>query len=150
MSISDDIKQGVFKSEHQKLLVNLLYTGNWIYSINSKRFKKFDLSMEQYNILRILRGQHPNPVTVNLLIERMLNKMSNASRLVEKMKAKGLVTRQQRIDDRRAVDVLITDKGLELITEIEKTEEEWISSVISVNNEEAKTLNNLLDKLRQD
>ena len=149
MSIEADIKQEKFKSEYQKLLVNLLYTGNWVYSKNSKRFKPFGISVEQYNILRILRGQHPEPATVNLLIERMLNKMSNASRLVEKLRQKELVERRQCQYDRRAVDVIITDKGLDLLEEIEVSEEEWFHQFAQISEVEAHELNRLLDKLRR-
>ncbi len=74
--------------------------------------KPFKITTQQYNVLRILRGQHPNPASINLIIERMLDKMSNASRIVDKLVAKKLADRKVCPEDRRMVDVLITDKGI--------------------------------------
>ncbi len=85
MKIEDEIKQDKFKSEYQKLAINLIFTGNWINSKNAELLKPYKLTSQQYNLLRILRGQYPKPVTVNLLIERMLDKMSNASRIVDRL-----------------------------------------------------------------
>jgi DNA-binding MarR family transcriptional regulator len=148
MRIEKEIKQKSFKSEYQKLTVNLMYTGSWLNVKNHDHLKPFGITIQQYNILRILRGQHPNPTTVTLLIERMLDKMSNVSRLVEKLRIKGLVNRRECEKDRRAVDVLITDKGLALLKEIEKHEEAWEESFHTLSPQEAQQLNDLLDKLR--
>jgi DNA-binding MarR family transcriptional regulator len=98
--------------------------------------------------LRILRGQHPNPVTINLLIERMLDKNSNASRLVEKLRLKKLVERAVSTDDRRAVNVIITQKGLALLTELDKLEEVFLKELKSITAKEAELLSSLLDKIR--
>src|SRR5258708_7664949 len=111
-TIGEEIRQKKFSSEYHKMALNIIYTGNWITSVNGDRLKKHKLTPPQFNILRILRGQHPNPATVNLLIERMLDKMSNASRLVDKLKEKGLVERKTSENDRRACDVMITKRGL--------------------------------------
>jgi len=148
MQIEKEIKQKSFKSEYQKLTVNLMYTGSWLNVKNHDHLKPFGITIQQYNILRILRGQHPNPTTVTLLIERMLDKMSNVSRLVEKLRIKRLVNRRECEKDRRAVDVLITDKGLALLKEIEKHEEAWEESFHTLSPQEAQQLNKLLDKLR--
>lgn len=148
MKLEDAIKQSKFKDEYHKLGVNIIYTSNWMAEQRIKHFKEFDLSPEQYNILRILRGQYPDPATVNLLIERMLNKMSNASRLVEKLRKKGLVERKTCKDDRRACDVLITEKGLRLLKKLDITEKEWIKMISHLSENEVKKMNNLLDKLR--
>lgn len=148
MELEKEIKLSKFKNEYQKLAVNILYTSNWLGAIHAKYLKKYKLTPEQFNILRILRGQYPNPATVNLLIDRMLNKMSNASRLVDKLKLKGLVDRKTSTNDRRAVDVLITTKGLELLAEIDKIEKDWLKSLLNISVEEAERLNALLDKLR--
>ena len=88
-------------------------------------FKPFDLTLQQYNVLRILRGQYPNPITVIAIIERMLDKMSNASRLVDKLLAKDLVIRRLCPHDRRAVDVIITEKGLELLEKLDTLQNQW-------------------------
>ncbi len=148
MRLENEIKQKQFKSEYNKLVVNILFTCGWLNALNAKRFKPCGITPQQYNILRILRGQYPNPATVNLLTERMLDKMSNASRLVEKLRAKGLVKRHQCQSDRRAVDVVITDKGLGVLEELDRTEKEWESQFKTLSQEEAKQLNRLLDKLR--
>ena len=149
MKLEDEIKQSKFKDEYHKLGVNIIYTSNWIIGHRTKHLKEFDLSPEQFNILRILRGQYPGPVTVNLLIERMLNKMSNASRLVEKLRKKGLAERKTSKDDRRACDVIITKKGLELLKELDVTEKEWIKMISHLPEKEVKKMNVLLDKLRR-
>lgn len=147
MGIGEEIKSK-FHSEYQKVAVNILYTSNRLYEIHSNSLKKFDLTPEQYNILRILRGQHPKPATVNLLIERMLNKMSNASRLVDKLVLKKMVIRRTCKEDRRAVDVLITQKGLDLLLMLDKAEVVWLKEISALSNTEAKELNKLLDKIR--
>ena len=149
MELEKEIKQNKkFKSEHHKMAVNIAYTANWLYSIHSCYLKKQGLTPEQFNILRILRGQYPQPATVNVLIDRMLNKMSNASRLVDKLVVKKLVDRRTCKEDRRAVDVLITKRGLEVLDELDKAEKDWLKPLGKLNAEEAKKMNQLLDKLR--
>ena len=149
MSIEKDIKQQKpFKSPYQKLVVNILYTNNWMNSDHMNILKPFDLTAQQYNVLRILRGQYPNPITVNGIIERMLDKMSNASRLVDKLLLKELVSRCDNQDDRRACDVRITQKGLDVLKEIDVLQENWETSFSNLTPEEAGTLSDLLDKLR--
>jgi len=103
--------------------------------------------MPQFNLLRILRGQYPKPATINLLIERMLDKTSNASRLVDKLEAKNLVTRKQCPNDRRTVDVLITQAGLDLLSRMD--EEDIYQAINNLTEPEARQLNLLLDKIRQ-
>jgi DNA-binding MarR family transcriptional regulator len=147
-SIGEEIKQVKFSSEYHKMVLNIIYTGNWITSLNSERLKKHTLSPQQFNILRILRGQYPKPATVNLLIERMLDKMSNASRLVDKLIIKGFVERKINENDRRSCDVLITKKGLTLLSKIDKEQEDWEESFSSITKTEAKEMNRILDKLR--
>lgn len=148
MGISEDIKQSHFKSEFNKAVINVIYTNSWLNQYQVGFFKRFDITTPQYNLLRILRGQYPNPATVNLLIERMLDKSSNASRIVDKLEQKGLVLRKQCSKDRRAVDVVITEKGLELLAEIDGALEEWENKLNNLSEEECATLNHLLDKMR--
>ena len=149
MALEQDIKQPRFKSEISKLLINLIYTGNWIGHNESRLFKRFELTSSQYNVLRILRGQHPRPATVSLIMERMLDPTSNASRIVDRLEAKQLLTRKQCSDDRRAVDVVISSKGLELLNRLDSEMDDLEKNLISLNNEEAARLNGLLDKVRQ-
>jgi len=106
------------------------------------------LTIPQFNVLRILRGQHPKPSTINLLIERMLDKSSNASRIVDKLEEKKLVERKQCLGDRRAVDVFISESGLVLLNEIHIHFNKWESSIKKLDEEESSQLNFLLDKLR--
>jgi len=148
MKIEDEIKQEKFTSEYQKLVVNLLYTSGWITSKNSEFLKVHKLTSQQFNILRILRGQYPNPATVNLLIERMLDKMSNASRIVDRLVAKKLAERKSCPADRRRVDIIISDKGMKLLEKIDLDEKLWNKKFENLSLKEAKTLNNYLDKLR--
>ncbi|MFN3851241.1 MAG: MarR family winged helix-turn-helix transcriptional regulator [Spirosomataceae bacterium] len=150
MSILEDIKQTKpFRSPLEKVTVNILFTSNWLTTEQACFLKKYGLSGQQYNVLRILRGQHPNPITVNEIIERMLDKMSNASRLVDKLLLKGLVERNQRATDRRACDVSITEKGLKILNEIDGLQKNWEGGFSKLTETEAETLSNLLDKLRE-
>lgn len=150
MKLEEEIKQKKFKSEYQKLLLNVIFTGNWLNSQSIKAFKPFGVSPQQYNVLRILKGQHPDAITVNQIAERMLDKNSNASRLVDKLVVKALVKREICEKDRRQMDVAITDKGLKLLTEMENNIEH-IDQVISksVTKKEAEQLNAILDKIRE-
>lgn len=148
MKLENEIKQENFKTEYQKLAVNLIYTGNWMNEINTQMLKPYGLTIQQYNVLRILRGQYPEPATVNLIIERMLDKMSNASRIIDKLLLKKLVMRKEKQDDRRCVDVFITDKGLKLLEKIDSEMDKWEEKLKTLDLNEAMQLNNLMDKLR--
>ncbi|MDN3669424.1 MarR family transcriptional regulator [Echinicola jeungdonensis] len=148
MKLEEAIKQKDFKNQYNKAVVNLLYTQSYLASYQSKLFKPHDLSPEQYNVLRILRGHHPEPITVSSIQERMLNKMSNASRLVEKLKKKGLVNRKECPSDRRQVDITITKKGLSVLDKLDPVVEDFNHNIIQLSDEEVEKLNFLLDKLR--
>lgn len=150
MSIETDIKQNApFKSPYHRVIVNLIYTNNWIAGAQTRLLKPFKLTLQQYNVLRILRGQHPNPIKVADIAERMLDKMSNASRLVDKLVGKKLVLRTECPSDRRAVDVLITDKGLDLLKILDERQAEWDKEIQSkLTPEESITLSHLLDRMR--
>lgn len=149
MAIEDDIKQPHFRNPFQKAVVNLLYTNNWLAGQQVLMLKPFDITPQQYNVLRILRGQYPNPATVNSIIERMLDKMSNASRLVDKLLAKEMVVRRECPQDRRAVDVLITQKGLDVLAEIDVLQQAWELELGATFSElEANQMSTLLDRLR--
>jgi DNA-binding MarR family transcriptional regulator len=148
MKLEDAIKQTAFKTEEERLMINFVYTSGWLSSEQNRFFKRFGISSQQYNVLRILRGQFPNPASVGLIQERMLDKMSNASRLIEKLKQKKLVKRSECSKDRRQVDVLITEDGLKLLEEIDQLIGEMHSICNTLNQTEKKKLNELLDKLR--
>lgn len=149
-SIEEAIQQKTFKDPYSKAVINILYTNSYIVTRQSKLFKPYDISPEQYNVLRILRGRHPDPTTVSSIQERMLNKMSNASRLVEKLKLKALVDRKECASDRRQVDVTITEKGLHLLCLLEEEIDQFNKQILSLEPGEVETLNHLLDKLRNE
>jgi DNA-binding MarR family transcriptional regulator len=149
MELEKEIKQTAkFASEYQKLVVNILYTASWLDVINNRRLKPYGITTNQYNILRILRGQLPNPATVNMLIERMIDKSSNASRLVERLRLKGYVSRCVNAEDKRAVNVMITEKGLALLKEMDAEQHSFEKILHTLSKQEAAEINMLLDKLR--
>ena len=148
MKLEDEIKQKNFKSEIHKLAVNIIYTHSWFNSFQEKLLGKNNITTQQYNILRILRGQYPNPATINLLKERMLDKMSDASRLVERLRVKELVKRKNCEQDRRRAEVIITQKGLDVLKELEDLEEEVSEIFSNISEVEAKTVNDIMDKMR--
>lgn len=148
MRLEDEIKQKKFASELHKLTINLIYTSNWITQFVEKLFKEKGITGQQFNILRILRGQHPKPASVNLVRERMLDKMSDVSRLVERLRVKGLVSRKECESDRRMADVLITKKGLDLLADFDKMQKKMDDPLSNLSEKEAKIVNDLLDKLR--
>lgn len=148
MKIEDAIQQKEFRDPYNKLVVNLLYTHSYLVTAQNSLFKPHEISPEQYNVLRILRGQNGVPTTVSSIQDRMLNKMSNASRLVEKLKTKGLVKRDECPNDRRQVDVMITEKGLELLSVLQTQVENGNKSFVHLELEEVNQLNDLLDKMR--
>lgn len=149
MDIEQEIKQSQFKSPFQKATLNVIFTASWMQGRTYQALKPYDISMQQFNVLRILRGQHPNPVTLNLVQERMLDRMSNASRLVEKLKQKGYVERQQCERNRRQVDINITEKGIALLEELNPIIDDLSNDYKNrITEEEANQLSIILDKLR--
>jgi DNA-binding MarR family transcriptional regulator len=148
MSLEEDIKQEKFNNEFQKMAVNILFTSSWLYNVNATRLKKYDITPEQYNVLRILRGSHPKAIMLADITSRMIDKNSNATRLVEKLRQKGLVKREICENNRRQVDISITDKGLQTLKRVESDESEWLGLLKKVTKAEATELNRILDKLR--
>lgn len=148
MRIEDEIKQPHFQDDHQKAVINLVYTAGWLQLRQACAFKPFALTSPQFNILRILRGQHPRPATVALLIERMLDKTSNASRIVDRLEEKKLVTRTVCPSNRRAVDIRITPAGLALLEQIDASGVMKAAAHASLTDADARQLSALLDKMR--
>lgn len=148
MKIEEAIKQSHFQSEYQKMVVNIIYTSNWLLSQNAKALKPLGLTTQQFNILRILKGQFPNPAPVSLLTERMLDKMSNASRLVDKLEEKQLVQRTTCKKDRRQVDVVLTENGIKILEEANLLMKSDTDAQKALTEKESQVLNELLDKLR--
>lgn len=148
MKLEDEIQQKKFKHDWQKLAINLSYTYNWISYKNHENFKNLDITPQQFNVLRILRGQHPNPCNLKLVKERMLDRVSDASRIVDKLKVKGFLQRHECPNDRRNVDLLITEKGLELLKSLDYIDDEFKTIFKELSPADIKTLNDLLDKIR--
>ena len=149
MEIEKELRQTVqFSSEYQKLTVNILFTASWLGVMLARKLKPFGLTIQQYNLLRILRGQHPNPATINMLIERMFDKSSNASRLVERLLKKAFVERYSNTLDKRSVHVKINEKGLALLQQIDSQLKNFDLELQNLAKDEAKEVNRMLDKLR--
>ena len=148
MPIEKDIKQEKFETEYQKVAVNILFTSSWLYNTNAMRLKAFGVTPEQFNVLRILRGSHPKKMMLSDIAGRMIDKSSNATRLVEKLKQKGLVKREICEDNRRQVDIMITSKGLDLLARIDKDSDSWATMLRNISKTEAQELNRILDKVR--
>ncbi|SEP64663.1 MarR family winged helix-turn-helix transcriptional regulator [Neolewinella agarilytica] len=148
-SIEEAIQQPKFETSSHRAQVNIIYTAAWLNHGTIKALKPYGLSLQQFNIMRILRGRGGQPSTIKLLTERMLDKMSNASRLVDKLKEKGYVERKECAEDRRRVDILITEAGLDVIERASQAvERSRSSSFNTLTDEEANQLSHLLDKLR--
>lgn len=148
MKLEEELKVKRFKHAHHSSQVNIIYTAGWLNAYMIKSMRPYGISPQQYNILRILRGRGEEPSTVSLLIERMLEKTSNASRLVEKLRTKGLVERRECPADRRQVDIVITQAGMDLLARIDREQKIDDHLVTALTDEEAQTLTTLLDKVR--
>jgi DNA-binding MarR family transcriptional regulator len=149
MKLVDELKQTKpFKSEMQKLVLNISVTSSWLNSVFSEKLKPFDISPPQYNVLRILKGRHPDCYCNQEITQRMIDKSSNATRIVDKLVKKKLVSRSEDKSDRRSVNIRITDKGIKLLTDIDKTPFSDKTKMKDFNEEKAKLMNEWLDELR--
>ena len=148
MRIDEEIQSNKFEDNYQKAVINISYTSGWLSNLIRGEFEKYNLTQQQFNILRILRGQYPKPATVNLLKERMIDKMSDASRIVDRLVQKGLVSRCTNNKDRRAVDIRISDDGLQILAKIDVEFKSRDIFKDHLTEEEAGKLSDLLDKMR--
>lgn len=148
MRLEDEIKQKSFTSPYHRMELNIIFTASWLQTIHGRIFKPFGITPQQYNVLRILRGQGVTPASVGLIQERMLDRSSNASRLVDKLVLKKLVDRKTCPKDRRQVDIRITEKGLDMLAEIDSILEEKSDELKTLTESDATMLGDLLDKLR--
>jgi DNA-binding MarR family transcriptional regulator len=148
MSIEEEIKQEKFKSPHQKAVLNLLFTANWIQNKQRELFEPFGITGQQYNILRILRGQQSTPVAAVEIKSRMLDKNSDVSRLLDRLIGKKLVQKKQCPNDKRASDIMITESGLTLLEKLDSAINNVDSRYLNLSKDEAKKLSDLLDKAR--
>jgi DNA-binding MarR family transcriptional regulator len=148
MRIEEEIQQQSFQSPSQKAAVNIIYTYFWIKERISKVLKPYGITIQQYNVLRILKGQHPKGITTSDIRSRMLDKMSDASRLVDRLENGGYVEKRTNQQDRRLVSVRITDEGLNLLAKIKMDHGPIDEMLVHLSKEETEQLNDLLDKLR--
>ena len=148
MGIQEDINQSKFRNEHQKASLNIIYTFNWMNEKMKGLFEKHGLTSQQFNILRILRGAG-QPLSTLQIRQRMLDKMSDTSRIVDRLIIKNLAKKVVCKTDKRLVDVSITENGKKLLAKLDKFENDMDAVLSNISITEAKTLNKLLDKIRQ-
>lgn len=148
MKIEDEIKQAKFRDPIQKVAINLLFTANWLFSRQQEYFKAFGITSQQFNILRILRGQDGKSISGVDIKSRMLDKNSDIPRLLDRLLKKGLISKVPNANDKRATDITITTEGLQLLKNIDKSFDENEKKVLQLTDEEARQLSDLLDKAR--
>jgi DNA-binding MarR family transcriptional regulator len=149
MGIEKDIQQTNFRNEFQKMGINIIYTANWLNEKMGQILSTEDITQQQYNILRILRGSDV-PLSTLKIRERMLDKMSDTSRIVDRLVVKGLVEKTACVKDKRLVDITVTKKGLQLLEKLDALNVHIDSILKGVSEKEANTINEILDKLRED
>lgn len=149
MRLEDELKSKGFQSEELKAMLNVLFTASWLHSKVSCSLKQFGLSHEQFNVLRILKGQHPNPVAQKDILHRMIDRSSNLTRILSKLKAKGLVLINRSETDRREYEIQLTQTALDLLESISSSHEMNPKGAIGLTVSEAFHLNALLDKMRE-
>ncbi len=149
MTLEKNIKQTKFRSNAHKLAVNILYTSLRLNYFTHSHFKNLDITPQQYNVLRILRGQYPGSCNLKLVKERMLDPMSDASRITSKLIQKGYVKREENKKDRRNVELIITEKGLALLQKMDFIDELFDEYFSGLTGDDINQLNKLLDKLHE-
>ena len=149
MGIEQDIQQASFRNEFQKMGINLLFTANWLNEQIGKILSEEGVTQQQYNILRILRGS-ATPLSTLKIRERMLDKMSDTSRIVDRLIAKELVVKNTCEKDKRLVDITLSPKGINLVDQLDQYNERIDALLKGINESEAQMMNQILDKIRVD
>ncbi len=147
MTLNTEIHQKTFGNEFQKSAINLIFTSNWVNERMKAIFDRADITSQQFNILRILRGA-AQPLSTLQIRQRMLDKMSDTSRIVDRMIIKGLVKKVVCTTDKRLVDITLCEKGTDLLKTLDTHQDEMDGILKNLSEEEAQTLNQLLDKIR--
>ena len=150
MGIEKDIKQAKFRNPHQKAAINLIYTLSWMRDKMKAIFDSEEITPQQFNILRILRGSFPQPLSTLQIRERMLEKMSDTSRIVDRLIAKGLAKKLTCKNDRRLVDIIISDKGKKILDRLDTRQDEIDAVLGKLSENDANILSDLLDKIREE
>jgi MarR family 2-MHQ and catechol resistance regulon transcriptional repressor len=148
MGIDKDIHQNKFRNERHKAMINILFTYGWAIEKLKQFVSEEGITHQQFNILRILRGNHPTPLSTLSIRERMIDKMSDTSRIVDRLVSKGLVKKVICKKDRRLVDVSITDRGLRLLEKLDRRQDDMDGILSNLSEKEATNLSKLLDKIR--
>jgi DNA-binding MarR family transcriptional regulator len=148
MKIEEEIKQTTFKNAYQKVAINLIYTAGWLQGRQQDFFKPFGITSSQFNILRILRGQRPNKISGVEIKSRMLDKNSDIPRLLDRLIKKNLISKSPCPNDKRAADIIITEEGLNVLSQIDSQIDESQKTLIKLSKDEALHLSELLDKFR--
>jgi DNA-binding MarR family transcriptional regulator len=149
VKFEEEIKQSKFDSSTQKAVLNVMFTSNWINAHFRDVFKPYDLTPQQYNVLRILRGKHPKSANPGEIKEVMLDKNPDLTRLCDRLCKLDLITRGVDKTNRRKINIKISDAGLELLKTLDPKIKKMQSSMKSLTEDEANQLSDLLDKMRQ-
>ncbi len=149
MKIEDALKTSKFKSDQHKAMLNIMFTASWLRNKVIGKLKSYGISQEQYNVLRILRGSYPTPLCAKDITDRMVDKNSNTTRIMDKLIAKEYINKWRGEVDRREVNISITESGLELLNEIDKEETIDNPNYLNLTDAESGLLSALLDKLRE-
>ncbi len=147
MKIEEEIKQNKFQTPYHKAVVNLIYTAHWLEGQHQKFLTDYGITGQQFNILRILKGQHPQSISATEIKQRMLDRNSDVSRLLNRLEKKNLITKKGCESDKRATDIFISEEGIKLLDMVNK-EQKTLDHVLNLNEEEALGLSDLLDKAR--
>lgn len=149
MKLEEALKTTKFKSPQQKATLNCMYTAWWLRSVLAKELKTFDLTHEQYNVLRILKGKHPEQMCVRDIASRMMEKNSNVPRIVDRLVAKKWVKRSTSAIDKRETVITLNPSGIEVLELSTRKVDQLLDAIVSISDTEASQLNNLLEKLRE-
>ena len=148
MKLEEAIQTNKFKSEVHKASINLMYSAWWIKTILTKELKEYGLTHEQYNVLRILKGKHPESLCVKDIAGRMIEKNSNVPRIIDRLVIKKLVKRGTSAQDRRETNITLTGAGLSILESSTQEVNKTINGQLNLNEEEAEQLNRLVEKMR--
>jgi len=143
------IQSNKFKNEVHKAGLNILYTAWWLKTITVRELKEFGLTHEQYNVLRILKGKYPQQMCVRDIASRMIEKNSNVPRIIDRLEIKKLVKRSNSTIDKRETVITLTQAGISILESCNKKVNDLMDGIVPINNQEAATLNALLEKVRE-
>lgn len=150
MKLEEAIKSNKFKNEIHKSVLNILYTAWWFKTMMSKELKEYGLTHEQYNVLRILKGKHPEQICVREIACRMIEKSSNVPRIIDRLEIKKLVKRTSSSTDKRETVIVLTQAGINILQHSTDRINRLTDKVITIDEPKAKTLNTILEEIRKD